>query len=142
MRFHLLLSLLVVTCCSGCGSKGDARLEGTYTLDSTATMEFLKSSGNFNDETLAGFQRSMNRPMQLTFTSDRATTVIEGVGVSRKYSVVDKSADHVTIESESTQEEVQLGAPEPKYRIEFTDDGFWRTGIGTESVREKFVKQD
>jgi len=140
MRLYLLFSLLVIACCSGCGTEGDARIEGTYTLDATATMEFLKSSG-IDDEVRVSLENFMDdRSMQLEFTSDHETTVLEGVRVSRKYQIIDKGPDHVTIKTESTKDEMRLGAAETRHRIDFTDDGFWRTMID-ESVREKFVTQ-
>jgi len=143
MRFHLLFSLLVVACFSGCGRGGDDRLTGTYTIDATASMELLKSSGNFDDEVLAVFEEMMNRSVQLEFSGDREITVLAGVRLSQKYRIIDKGADHVTIEIESAEEESQQQEAGPSYRIEFTDDdGFWRTTIGGESVKEKFVKQN
>ena len=133
--------LAIIGLLTGCATRGDPRLSGTFISDKAATVAYLESTGYYKPESLE-LLRPMFGKLEITYNGLLTTSSMDGRTNTGEFIIVDSGPTYVTIKSEMGYKELIGETIIFTNRLEFTDDGYWVMDADrSHPFKEKFIRK-
>lgn len=131
MKYILIISIFLAV--TGCVSKNDPRIIGTFISDKDTTLNYLEKSGDFDQSELRAFSKMLGR-IKIECDGRLIRTSLDDHSITEHLNVIRQSDDSLILAKKFLCDIMHQ-------KVLFTEDGYWLIGDFTRpEYREKFIR--